>query len=61
MCAYVQVIEKLYQISYASLSTSDDEEPPTRIPKNDSSERLKGGFQCHKQALFPATGKEKFP
>ena len=54
---HLKVIEKLYRFS----SSSDDEEPPTRVPRKESIERLKGGFQCHKQASFPATDKKKFP
>ena len=62
LCAFhLKVIENLCQISYESSSSSDDEKPPTRVPRIDSFERLKGGFQKHKQALFPATEKKKFP
>ena len=61
LCFHLKVIEKLCQISYDSLNSNDDEEPPTRVPRNDSSERLKGGFQRHKQALFSATDRKKFP
>ena len=57
----MEVIEKLCQISYDSSSSRDDEESLTRVPRNDSSERLKGGCQHHKQALFPATDKKFSP
>ena len=58
---HLKVIEKLCQISNDSSSSSNDEEPPARVPRYDSIERLKGGFQRHQQAFFPATDKKKFP
>ena len=59
---HLKVIEKLCQISnYDSSSSSDDEAPPAKVPRNDSIERLRGGFQRHQQAVFPATDKKKFP
>ena len=62
LCSFhLKVSEKLCQISYDSSSSSDDEEPPVRVPRKDSIERLKGGFQLYQQALFPATEKKKFP
>ena len=44
---HLKVIEKLCEICYDSSRSSDDKEPPTRYPRNDSSERLRGGFQRH--------------
>ena len=42
---HLKVIEKLCQISnYDSSSSSDDEAPPAKVPRNDSIERLRGGF-----------------
>ena len=58
---HLKVIEKLCQVSYNSSTSSEDEEPPARTSRQDSIERLKGGFQRHQQALFPATTKKKYP
>ena len=38
---HLKVIEKLCQISYDCSSSSDDKIPLTRVPRNDSIERLK--------------------
>ena len=55
------MIEKLCEVSYDSSKSSDDEEPPTKVLRIDFSERLRGGFQRHQHALFPATDRKIFP
>ena len=58
---HLKVTEKLCQISNYDSSSSSDEAPPAKVPRNDSIERLRGGFQRHQQAVFSAIDNKKFP